>query len=182
MISGIKMISEIKIIRFCKHNRRQLFSGFLFIVRVAIGCMFLYSSLPKIRQPYDFLSSVYSYEILGPKLGMFVAITLPWLEVLVGICLIGDIFVVGAMLASTAMAAMFTFVLASALYNGLQITCGCFGASSTEIIGYSTLIRACIILLASTAAYAGLVISRLSPTHQCNTQGAYPLNQTTPCH
>ena len=115
--------------------------------------MFIWSSLPKIRQPYDFLSSVYSYELVGPKLGMFVAMTLPWLELLVGICLIGGIFIDGALLASIAMTAMFTFVLGSALYHGLEITCGCFGASATEIIGYSTLIRACLILLASIAAY-----------------------------
>jgi putative oxidoreductase len=158
-----QVISEIKIIRSFIQNHRQLLSGFLFVVRVAIGCMFLYSSLPKIRQPYDFLSSVYSYELVGPKLGMFIAMTLPWLEILVGICLIGDIFVGGALLASIVMVAMFTFVLASALYNGLQITCGCFGASSTEIIGYSTLIRSSIILLSGIAAYAGLVILRLSP-------------------
>lgn len=119
--------------------------------------MFLWGSLPKIRQPYDFLSSVYSYELVGPKLGMFVAMTLPWLEVLVGICLIGGIFISGALLVSTAMAAMFTFVLGSALYHGLEITCGCFGASSTEIVNYSTLIRACVILLFSVVGYICVV-------------------------
>jgi uncharacterized membrane protein YphA (DoxX/SURF4 family) len=127
------------------------------IIRIAIGCMFLWGSLPKIRQPYDFLSSVYSYELVGPKLGMFVAMTLPWLEVLVGICLIGGVFISGALLVSTAMAAMFTFVLGSALYHGLEITCGCFGSSSTEIVNYSTLIRACVILLFSVVGYICVV-------------------------
>jgi len=51
------------------------------------------------------------------------------------------------------MAAMFTFVLGSALYQGLEITCGCFGAGATEIITYKTLIRAIIILIASFSAY-----------------------------
>ena len=115
--------------------------------------MFIWSSLPKIRQPYDFLSSVYSYELVGPKLGMFVAMTLPWAELLVGICLIGGIFISGALLVSIGMAAMFTYVLASALYHGVEITCGCFGAGSTEIIGYKTLVRAAVILLVSFFAY-----------------------------
>jgi uncharacterized membrane protein YphA (DoxX/SURF4 family) len=127
------------------------------IVRIAIGCMFIYSSLPKIRHPYDFLSSVYSYELVGPKLGMFVAMTLPWLEVIVGVCLVGGVFISGALLASMAMSAMFTFVLGSALYQNLDITCGCFGASSTEIIGISTLLRAVIIGLLSMIAYVGAI-------------------------
>jgi hypothetical protein len=136
-----------------KINKQKAFGVFLYAVRIAIGCMFIYSSLPKIRHPYDFLFSVYSYELAGPKLGMFAAMTLPWLEVLVGICLVGDVFVSGALLVSAGMAAMFAFVLGSAIYHHLNITCGCFGASATEMVGYSTLIRACLILLFSMTAY-----------------------------
>ena len=135
---------------------------FLYLVRVGIGCMFIWSSLPKMRQPYDFLSSVYSYELVGPKLGMFVAMTLPWLELLVGICLIGGIFISGALLASILMAAMFSYVLGSALHKGLGITCGCFGAGSTDIVNYTTLIRAIVILLASLGAYLCAVFLRPS--------------------
>lgn len=138
---------------------KPLLSVFLPFARVAIGCMFIYGSLPKIRQPYDFLSSVYSYELAGPKLGMFVAMTLPWLELLVGICLIGGVFVGGALLVAIGLAAMFTFVLGSALYHGLDITCGCFGAGASDIIGYGTLIRAIIILLVSFLAYLCAIFS-----------------------
>ena len=137
--------------------RGRLLSAFLFIIRVGLGCMFLYSSLPKIRQPYDFLGDVYNFEILGPKLGVLVAMTLPWAELLVGICLIGGIFVSGALLVSIAMGAMFSFVIASALYRGLNISCGCFSSSSAEQIGYITLIRALVIMLLSAAAYLSVV-------------------------
>ena len=119
--------------------------------------MFLYSSLPKIRQPYDFLSNVYNFELVGPKLGLLTAMTLPWVELLVGICLIGGIFVSGALLVSIAMGAMFSFVIASALYRGLNISCGCFSASSVEQIGDTTLIRALVIMLISAVAYLSIV-------------------------
>ena len=138
--------------------REWLFSGFSFVVTLGLGCLFLWSSLPKIHQPYDFLSSVYSYELVGPKLGMLLVITLPWLELLVGVCLVGRIFISGALLASIGMASMFTLVLSSALYRGLEISCGCFGANA-GIITYSTLIRAFVILLASIAAYMCAVAS-----------------------
>lgn len=141
---------------------RRLPYTFTLVVRLALGCIFLLSSLPKIRQPYNFLSNVYNYELVGPKLGMLMAMTLPWLELLVGICLVGGIFTSGALLASVAMTAMFTFVLASALYRGLEISCGCFSASDAGIISYSTLIRTCLILLFSLAAYVCVVILRPS--------------------
>ena len=141
-------------------NRQRLWSGFTVAVRLCLGCMFLYGSLPKIRQPYDFLSSVYNYELVGPKLGLLTAMALPWVELLVGICLIGGIFVSGALLVSIGMGAMFSFVIGSALYRGLNISCGCFSASSIEQIGYTTLIRACVIMLLSIAAYISVVTLR----------------------
>ncbi|OHB46139.1 MAG: hypothetical protein A2Y13_05445 [Planctomycetes bacterium GWC2_45_44] len=136
-----------------KINRQKMVDVFLYAVRIAIGCMFIYSSLPKIRQPYDFLASIYSYELAGPKLGMFVAMTLPWLELIVGVCLIGGIFTAGALLAGIAMSAMFSYVLGAALAKGLEITCGCFGAGATELITYKTFIRAMVILTACGLAY-----------------------------
>lgn len=139
---------------------KQALRGLAFVLQIAIGLMFIYSSLPKIRQPYDFLASIYSYELVGPKLGMFTAMTLPWLELLVGICLIGGIFVRGALLASLAMAAMFTFVLSSALYQGLEITCGCFGNGSTDIITYKTVVRAIVIFTVSGFLYLFLTVRK----------------------
>ncbi len=146
--------------KFDRQKRQQLFYGFSVIVRLAIGCMFIWGSLPKIRQPYDFLSDVYSYELVGPKLGMLVAMTLPWLELFVGICLVGGIFIGGALLVSAAMGTMFAFVLSSVIYRGLEITCGCFGTGS-DLVGYWTVIRALLILLFSLIAYIGLVHLRL---------------------
>lgn len=146
--------------KLSKSLRPQLFPGFVFLIRVGLGCLFLWGSLPKIRQPYDFLSDVYNYELVGPKLGLMVAMTLPWLELLVGICLIGGIFLGGALLVSVAMGAMFTFVIASALYRGLDISCGCFSTSSAGTISYFTLIRVCVILIFSIAAYAATVFLR----------------------
>jgi len=138
-------------------TRKRFMPGFALVVRLGLGCMFLYSSLPKIRQPYDFLSNVYNFELVGPKLGMLIAMVLPWTELLVGVCLVGGIFVGGALLVSIAMGAMFSFVIASALYRGLNISCGCFSASSVEQIGYTTLIRALLIMIISAAAYLSVV-------------------------
>jgi uncharacterized membrane protein YphA (DoxX/SURF4 family) len=133
-------------------------SAFVLVVRLGLGFMFIMSSLPKIRQPYVFLGSVYGYEMVGPKLGVLVAMVLPWVELFAGICLVGGIFVGGALLASMGMGAMFTFVLASALWRHLDISCGCFSSSAAGKISYATLIRAIVITVLSVAAYAGVIL------------------------
>jgi hypothetical protein len=141
-------------------------AAFTFVVRLVLGSLFLYSALPKTRQPYDFLSSVYSYELVGPTLGLLVAMTLPWMELLVGICLVGGVFVGGALLSSAGLAAMFTFVLTYALYHGLDISCGCFSASGGDQISYLTLLRAVVILLVSTGAYLAVVLIPPGPARK----------------
>jgi len=142
--------------RFRMPSRETGLAGFVVVVRLGLGAMFIASSLPKIRLPYAFLSDVYGYELVGPKLGVLVAMTLPWLELFVGICLVGGIFVGGALLASAAMGAMFTFALASALYRHLDISCGCFSSGGGKI-SYLTLIRAIVITILSIGAYAGMI-------------------------
>jgi hypothetical protein len=74
--------------------------------------------------------------------------------------LLGGILVSGALLASVGMGAMFTFAVGFALHRGLRISCGCFGSSSSEIIGYPTVIRAFAILVCSIAAYICTFILR----------------------
>ena len=77
-----------------------------------------------------------------------------------GICLVGGVFVAGALLLSIAMGAMFTFVIGSAIYHGLDISCGCFNPSDTSVIGYMTLIRAVMMLIAAILAYLLVLTQR----------------------
>ena len=152
-------------------KKTRILSASVVLVRLALGCLFIWSSLPKIRQPYDFLSSIYDYEIVGPKLGLLVAMILPWAELLVGICLVGGVFLGGALLVAAAMGAIFTFVIASALYRGLDISCGCFSTSADKI-SYITLIRALLILLAALAASAALILPPRTAPHKANAQSS----------
>jgi len=139
-------------------GRREREALVLFL-RLGLGLMFLCSSLPKLQQPYDFLSSVYGYELVGPKLGLAVAVVLPWLEFLLGMCLIARIFLDGALLLTGLLAVVFTFVQAYAIARGLDVTCGCFASWSGEPVGSASLTRAILVLFAATVAYACRVLS-----------------------
>ena len=142
-------------------ERRRLYnclSVLTVTVRLGLGCLFLWSSLAKIQLPYDFLGDVYAYRLVGPVSGMFVAMVLPWVELLVGACLLGGVFVGGALLASLGMGILFTFVLGSALWRHLDISCGCFGSTAGATISYLTLIRAIVITVLSAGAYGATIL------------------------
>ena len=132
---------------------KPLIDGLALVARLALGCIFIAGSIAKLRQPYDFLGSVYNYELVGPGLGVAVAMVLPWLELFVGICLVGGIFVTGAFLASIVMCAMFSIALVSALWRGLEISCGCLDPTDPTVISYVTAVRAILLLLVSAVSY-----------------------------
>ena len=139
-------------------GKERVLSTCVLVVRLGLGCMFIMSSLPKIQRPYEFLGSIYGYELVGPKMGVLVAMVLPWVELLAGVCLVGGVFVGGALLASVGMGVLFTFVLGSALYRHLDISCGCFSNPGAGKISYLTLIRAIVITLVSAGAYAATIL------------------------
>ncbi len=138
--------------------RRGIIDGLAIVARLAIGCIFIASSIAKLRQPFDFLSSVYNYELVGPGIGVVVAMVLPWLELFVGICLVGGIFITGAFLASIAMYALFSVALVSALWRGLEISCGCLDPTDPTVISYWTAGRSISLLLVSAAGYVYAVL------------------------
>ena len=124
-----------------------------------MGCLFIYAAIPKIRQSYDFLADVYNYEMVGPTMGMVVAMVLPWVELCTGICLIGGVLVGGALLLCTCLCLLFVLAISWALVHKLHISCGCFG-SSAETISSLTLIRAFVLGLVSAGLCALNVFAR----------------------
>jgi hypothetical protein len=117
------------------------------LARTALGAVFVWSAMYKLRWPYMFLANVYDYEVLGPQSGILIAMTLPWIELLVGMCLLGNLLTKGAVLLATAMMGVFVFLHASVIQRGLAISCGCFSGSAAEPVSYSSLIRNCVLLL-----------------------------------
>lgn len=141
----------------------------LFIIRLALGAIFLWSALAKLRQPYDFLSTVYDYELVTAPLGLAAAMLLPWLELITAFCLLASIALPGALIVAASLSLLFLAVIASALHHGLDIRCGCFGGSDQTRIGYPVLWRAAAMLI---AAVAGFVLSTRFPSQTRSTASA----------
>lgn len=127
------------------------------VIRLIIGVVFLIASMNKILFPYLFLSDVYSYRLLGPTLGLLVSVLLPWLELVIGICLLTGMFLAGTFLVSAILGAIFSGVIFYALANKLNISCGCLGIASAEPMSEITFVRAVLIMCASIGAYIVLI-------------------------
>lgn len=122
------------------------------LIVLFLAVVLLHSGLSKISNPYLFLSSVYGYELLSAKAGQAVAIVLPCLELVLGVCLLGRLLLDGSLAVSTVLFATFTGVQFSAVSRALDIPCGCFGGLMNEEVSHATVARAGMLLAASIAA------------------------------
>jgi len=95
------------------------------VLRVGLGLLFLWVSLPKLTQPFDFLASVYDYELVGPQLGVAIAFALPWIELILGTCLVLGLMDRGALVLSIFLFGIFLLARWMAFSQNLPIPCGC---------------------------------------------------------
>ena len=101
---------------------------FLLTVRIVLGVIFLYAGVTKIANPLAFADSVATFKLLPPQLLNVVALSLPPLEVLLGLMLVAGVQVRAASLGLVMLSIVFGIALGQALARGLVVDCGCFGS------------------------------------------------------
>jgi putative oxidoreductase len=133
----------------------------ILILRIALGAIFFYAGISKMRQPaWLFEASVASFHLLPDSGVNLVAASLPFYEAIAGFWLI-----LGWRLRSAAFALLllnlaFMVALALAISRGLDVNCGCFGAESSPAMPVGFIfIRDFLLTVAS-----GLVFGKASQT------------------
>ncbi|MDD9888664.1 MAG: DoxX family membrane protein [Candidatus Marinimicrobia bacterium] len=113
------------------------------IARLILGGVFIYASLDKIAQPAEFAKAIGNYHVVPFGLENLMALALPWLELIAGICLIAGIMVDGATIMVILMNIVFIFAISQALARGISIECGCFSVTTEggDNIGIQTILR-----------------------------------------
>ncbi|MBR9985605.1 MAG: cation diffusion facilitator family transporter [Desulfosarcina sp.] len=102
------------------------------VLRLCLGVVFLYASYDKILNPQAFAQAVYNYQMLPDAAVNLVSLTLPWLELLLGLCLITGLWLPGATALSTGLLTIFIGALVFNQIRGLDVHCGCFSTEPTE--------------------------------------------------
>lgn len=107
-------------------------SLFILLARLVIAGVFISAALPKIQDPIAFAVSVSGFRVTGPELSAWIALFLPWLELVLGVgIVIPEIRRCCGALISLLLLAFITLHI-SAWARGLDISCGCFGAETGE--------------------------------------------------
>jgi uncharacterized membrane protein YphA (DoxX/SURF4 family) len=112
-----------------------------FLLRFALGCVFIAAAWDKIVDPLAFAKIIRNYQILPEMFAGGVAQVLPWIEVVVGMCLITGLFSRGAGFFATLMMAVFLAAMAWATHKGISTQCGCFTTKADDAISARTFIR-----------------------------------------
>ena len=104
-------------------------------IRIALGGTFVFAGVLKISDPARFASAVGSYRFAPHELVNLIAILVPWIEVIAGLCVVTGIWLRPGAIILVVMTGTFLPAISSALARGLNIECGCFGIISSKNIG-----------------------------------------------
>jgi putative oxidoreductase len=135
-------------------------SWVLFASSLVVGAVFVYASADKILNPEEFARIIYRYhlvgpnQVVGPLLANLIAVTLPWVELLLGILLILGAWRREAALLAGVLLVSFVLAVASTMVRGIDVeNCGCFTVADTggRRAGYG-LIVGDLVLFAITVA------------------------------
>ena len=100
----------------------------ILIGRLIVSATFILAALPKIQDPAAFATSVEGYRVVTGNLTAWIALALPWLELVAGFGLLIPQIRRGSALVINLLLIVFILLHASAWARGLDISCGCFSA------------------------------------------------------
>ena len=95
-------------------------------LRLLLGGVFVWASIDKILHPLSFALIVEDYRLLPASCINLCAVALPWIELLLGLCLITGFWLVGAVALANTLLVVFLGALVFNVARGLDVHCGCF--------------------------------------------------------
>tara|TARA_B100000959_G_C14829743_1_gene561375 strand:+ start:394 stop:834 length:441 start_codon:yes stop_codon:yes gene_type:complete len=107
--------------------------NFILLSRLILGIIFIYASIDKIIDPHLFSDTIDNYHVTPYYLNNLAALIIPWIELVIGLCLLFGIFLNGASSIAIVLLVFFIFIIFQALVRGINIDCGCFDLNDTNL-------------------------------------------------
>ena len=95
-------------------------------IRIFMGLVFIYASYSKIIDPLSFSQNIHNYGVTPIFIENIIALTLPLVELFIGIGLIFKIKYEASLDISIALMVIFIILISQAYIRGKSIDCGCF--------------------------------------------------------
>lgn len=107
-------------------------------VRLCVGGVLVYSALIHLGNQFFFLASLVEYRMLGQWSATLAAVVLPWIQLVVGLCLLGKLFLGPALVGASCLFALFSIAQGFVLLSGWSVSCGCFGVVHQRVVSPAT--------------------------------------------
>lgn len=116
------------------------------ILRLLVGGTFVFSGATKLLEHSQFVDVVDGYHILPHSLATAYAVTLPWVELVIGVYLILGILIRPSSIVAVLMATSFVVANVSSIFRGDEYCGSCFGEDILLLAWQSLIIDALIIM------------------------------------
>jgi uncharacterized membrane protein YphA (DoxX/SURF4 family) len=101
--------------------------------------VFLISGLAKIGDQGAFALQLHNFRMMPIWSENLMAMTLPWIELVAGLCLVSSIRPRAGAAVATLLSVVFLIAVGVAMARGLDIECGCFGTADATRVGFGKL-------------------------------------------
>ena len=99
-------------------------------VQLGLAAVFIFAAVAKIADPPGFAHEISNYKLLSPAAVNPLALWLPWLELILGVCFFLGIYRRTAGRVAAILLIVFIGALSINLKRGRPVDCGCFGTST----------------------------------------------------
>ena len=117
---------------------KLLHKYFIICIRFILGTVFLWASFDKILDPASFAKNISNYHVVPFGLENIIAITLPWIELFIGVGLIAGLYINANSFIAGVLLLLFNILVFQAMVRGFNIECGC-GLKEGQMVGYGKL-------------------------------------------
>ena len=121
-----------------RENMNKIYPYIDVLIRFIIGAIFIWASYDKIIDPGKFAREISNYRIVPFGLENTIAITLPWIELFIGLGLIAGLYINANSFIAGVLLLLFNILVFQAMVRGFNIECGC-GLKEGQMVGYGKL-------------------------------------------
>ena len=104
-----------------------------YLFRLILGGVFIWAGIIKITNPLGFAQDIANYQVFPQSLSFFLALFLPWIEVICGVFILTGLFLRSSSALLTCLLAGFLVLIIVTLIRGIDVECGCFGSLGRQV-------------------------------------------------
>lgn len=124
-----------------------------------IAAIFILSGITKAYEPEIFIANAEKYRIVDGKMLLFVGAWLPWIEIMIGCCMLQNRTMREACHLAIILLLIFSCAQLSVVVRGLNTPCGCFVGIGAEGEDSDRVSHITILRTVGIAVVVGIVIA-----------------------